>query len=209
MNSVIYDPLEEFESKYKELHAENTLKFFEDLVQSSGIDVAKNRETVKQYQESQKNLAKLKKKLNWLRFFRVLMCITVLLIPLVILKMTPKIRALRRDVEEADQRADALLAEAEKQMLPLNTLFTDRDSLNIIESTVPLISFDSCFSVKQEADMKINYDFCEHNEDQQSTMDVLAGKYNENPFLFENKAYIPWERRPITDTKPFIGRNIT
>ena len=35
--------------------------------------------------------------------------------------------------------------------------------------------------------MKINYDFSEYNEDEQSTVDVLAGQYNENPFLFENK----------------------
>ena len=35
--------------------------------------------------------------------------------------------------------------------------------------------------------MMINYDFCEYNEDEESTVDVLAGHYNENPFLFENK----------------------
>ena len=115
------------------------------------------------------------------------MCITVLLIPLVVLKITPKIRTFRTGIEEADKRADELLAEANKQMLPLNRLFTDRDALSIIESTIPLIAFDHCFSVKQEADMKINYDFSEYNEEEQSTLDVLAGNYNDNPFLFENK----------------------
>lgn len=187
MNSVIYNPLEEYESKFKNLHSENTNNFFEKLVQQSGIDIEKNRETVRLYNEYKENLAKLKKKLNRLRFFRVLMCITVLLIPLVVLKTTPKIRELRAKIEEADKRADELLAEANNQMLSLNKLFTDRDALNIIESTIPMISFDSCFSVKQEADMKINYDFSEYNEDEQSTIDVLAGNYNENPFLFENK----------------------
>lgn len=117
----------------------------------------------------------------------MVMCITLILIPLVIWKVTPKIRAIRTDIEEADKRAAELLEEAYKQMLPLNTLFTDRDALSIIESTIPLISFDKCFSVKQEADMKINYDFCEYNEDEESTVDTLAGSYNENPFLFENK----------------------
>ena len=38
--------------------------------------------------------------------------------------------------------------------------------------------------------MKINYDFSEYNEEEQSTIDVLAGNYNENPFLFENKVTI-------------------
>ena len=72
-------------------------------------------------------------------------------------------------------------------MLPLNRLFTDRDALHLIEATVPLIDFAECFSAKQEADMKINYDYTETDEDEQSTLEVLAGHYNENPFLFENK----------------------
>ncbi len=187
MDSIIYNPLEEFDNKYRELHAENTNSFFEKLVQQSGIDIEQNQATVKLYNEHKENFSKLKRKRNWLRFLRVLMCITVLLIPLVILKTTPKIRALKTQMEEADQRAQELLAQANNQMLPLNKLFTDRDALNIIESTIPLISFNENFSVKQEEDMKINYDFCEYNEDEQSTIDVLAGNYNENPFLFENK----------------------
>ncbi|MDY2610088.1 MAG: hypothetical protein SOV91_07575, partial [Eubacteriales bacterium] len=32
-----------------------------------------------------------------------------------------------------------------------------------------------------------NYDFNDHNNSEESTVDVLAGVYNENPFLFENK----------------------
>ena len=187
MNSVIYNPLEEFDSKYRELHTENTNKFFDDLVKQSGIDIELNRETVRQYNEYKENLAKLKKKLNWRRFFRVLMCISVVLIPVVIMKATPKIKELRAEIEEADKRVEELFAEANNQMLPLNTLFTDRDALNLIEATIPLISFDKCFSVKQESDMIINYDFSEYNADEQSTVDVLAGNYNENPFLFENK----------------------
>lgn len=187
MNSVIYNPLEDYENKFKSLHSENTNSFFEKLVKQSGVDIEKNRQTVKLYNEYRENLRKFKRKLNWLRFFRVLMIITILLIPLVILKTTPKIKQLRTDIEEADKRADELLREANNQMLPLNSLFTSRDALQLIEETIPLISFDEHFSVRQEMDMKTNYDFCEQNENEQSTLDTLAGSYNENPFLFENK----------------------
>ena len=187
MDSVIYNPLEEFDSKYQAAHAENTDKFFEELVKKSGIDIEKNRETVRLYNEYKENLSKLRKKLNRWRFLRVLMFITLLPIPLVILKVTPKIKGLRTEIEEADNRTEELMTEANDQMLPLNRLFTDRDALDIIESTIPLMSFDRCFSAKQEEDMKINYDFSEFNENEQSTVDVLAGNYNENPFLFENK----------------------
>lgn len=187
MNSVIYNPLEEYESKFKNLHLENTNSFFEKLVQQSGVDIEKNRETVKRYNDYRENLAKFKKKRNLLRFWRVLMIITIVLIPVVILKITPKIRQLRNDIELADRKAEEVLAEANSQMVSLNKLFTDRDAIKIIESTIPQISFEPCFSVQQEADMKINYDFRESNKSEQSTIDVLAGKYNENPFLFENK----------------------
>lgn len=187
MDSVIYDPLEEFEGKYKNLHLENTNNFFEKLVKESGVNIEQNRETVKLYNQYKENLSRLRKKLNWLRFFRVLMCITLILIPLVIIKITPKIKELRSEIEKADKRAEELLAEAYNQMLPLNNLFTDKDALNIIESTIPLLDFDDCFTVRQEMDMKINYDFCEYNENEQSTLDTLAGNYNGNPFLFENK----------------------
>ena len=187
MNSVIYNPLEEFESKYRELHLKNASEFFESLVQQSGIDIEQNRETVREYNGYKENIAELKKKLNKLRFWRVVMCITILLIPFVIKKTTPKIKELRTEIEEADKRADELLEEANRQMLPLNVLFTERDSIVLIEKTIPMISFDKCFSVEQEMDMKINYDFKEYNNKEQSTVEVLAGRYNDNPFLLENK----------------------
>ncbi len=187
MVSVIYNPLEEYRDKYKGAHGEQTEKFFNALVAKSGIDIEQNRETVRQYNTYREQIDKLKKKLNWWRFLRVLMCITLLLIPLVILKITPKIRGLRAEIGEADKHADELLAEAQRQMEPLNRLFTDRDALNIIEATVPLLSFAECFTAKQEADMKINYDFSSNDDNEQTTLDVLAGHYNENPFLFENR----------------------
>lgn len=184
---MIYNPLEAYESELKATHAEKTAEFLRKLVAQSGVDVAQNRETVRQYNIYRENFRKLRKKYNWMRFWRVLMCISVVLIPLVILKMTPKIRALRVELEAADQRADELFAEAQLQMAPLNALFTDRDALHIIEDTIPDLSFAEGFPAKQEEDMRINYNFPEDRGEEQSTLAVLAGHYNENPFLFENK----------------------
>ena len=187
MESVIYNPLEEYESKYRDLHLRNAEQFFENLVQQSGIDIEQNRETVRVYTEYKENIAEQTKKVNKLRFWRVIMCITILLIPVVIKKTTPKIKELRAQIDEADQRAAELLEEAKCQMLPLNTLFKEGDSIVLVEKTIPMISFDKHFSVEQEMDMKINYDFREDNNKQQSAVEVLAGRYNDNPFLFENK----------------------
>ena len=187
MESVIYNPLEEFESKLKNVHLDKTNNFFDKLVQQSHVNIEENRKTVEQYNNYKDNLSKLRKKLNWLRFWRVLMIITILLIPLVILKITPTIQALRSDIEASDSKAKEVLETAYNQMQPLINLFTDRDALDLIHDTIPLLSFDTCFSVDKEADMKINYDFCAQNDDDESTIDVLSGEYNENPFLFENR----------------------
>lgn len=187
MNSMIYNPSEEYDGKLKDLHLDNTNKYLENLVQQSGVDVEENRRTVKQYRECKENSAKIKKKLDLWRFLRVLMIITLVLIPLVILKITPKIKGLRSEMELSEKKAEELLALAHRQMSPLNNLFTDRDALNIIESTIPLISFAPYFTVEQESNMVVNYDFNDHNNSEESTVDVLAGVYNENPFLFENK----------------------
>lgn len=184
---MIYNPLEEYENKFKNLHYEKVNAFYEELVKQSGINVAQNQKTVKLYNDNKEFIKKNKRKLGWLKFLRVLMCITLVLIPLVIMKTTPKIKELRSLIENADQKAEELLEEAKKQMQPLNNLFTDRDALKLIEETIPTLNFDTHFSIEQEADMRINYDFGAKSSEEESTLDVLAGQYNENPFLFENR----------------------
>lgn len=187
MNSIIYNPIEDYEKRLKDTHLNKTTAFFEDLVKKSNVDIRENQKTVEQYNLYKENLKKLGKKLNWWRFLRVLMCISIILIPLVILKTTPKIRSIREEIQKADNKADQLLKQANDQMLPLNSLFTDRDALNLIHDTIPLLSFDNCFTSEKELDMNINYDFSLQNKAEESTLDVLSGEYNENPFLFENK----------------------
>lgn len=187
MESIIYNPLEEYEKKFKDLHLLKTNEFFDTLLKKSGINVEENRQTVKQYNIYRENIKKLTRKRNWLRFFRVLMIITLILIPLVIWKMTPKIRKLKEEIETADNKADELLGKAYGQMAPLNRLFGERDCLELIEQTVPSLDFEEYFTAEHEQDMITNYDFGERFDREQSTVDVLSGRYNENPFLFENK----------------------
>jgi hypothetical protein len=65
---MIYNPLEEFESKYKSLHLDKTKEHFETLVTRSGVDIETNRATVKQYKETLEGVKKIRKKLNWCVF---------------------------------------------------------------------------------------------------------------------------------------------
>lgn len=187
MNSMIYDPLEEFENDFKQRHSDQTKQYFEDLVRRSKINIEKNRETVKEYRNLEATLADLQKTLNLWRVLRVFMVITLFLIPLVVIKITPKIQALRNEIKQGDKQSKRLLSRARRQMKPLNRLFTDQDALRIIESTIPMLSFAPYLSEEQEANMVINYDFDPNDDDEQSTVDLLAGQYHENPFLFETK----------------------
>ena len=184
---MIFNPLEEYNTKFKALHLDNINAFFDELVSKSGVDIEANRKTVKEHIELTENLSKLKKKRNWLLFLRVVMIITLVLIPLVILKTTPKIKALKEEIEQANKRAEELLEEANNQMLPLNALFTSNDATALVEKTVPEFDFKPLFTIEQEKDMRVNYDFAGGGGRNYSTLDVLAGHYNENPFLFENR----------------------
>ena len=187
MSQVIFEPAEEYERTYRMLHLDKVNQYFQRLVQTSGIDIEENRRTVQAYDAYTANVAELKKKRNWLRFWRVLMCISIVLIPVVILKTTPRIQQLLKDIETADQKADELLEQARQQMAPLCRLFTDRDCLALVEETLPLLDFADRLSSEQETDMCVNYDFGRDNTWEQSSLDVLAGRFNENPFLFERQ----------------------
>ncbi len=187
MQTAIFHPLEEFEQTYQKLHREHTTRYFEELTKQSVINVEENQQTVAQYNLYRENASSVRKKYNWWRFFRVLMILTLILIPLVILKITPKIQNLRSEMEHADQKAEECLNLAYQQMFPLNQLFTEQDCLTLIQKTIPFLSFDSCFTAKKEADMVENYDFLTKDSSMESTLDLLSGSYNGNPFLFENK----------------------
>ncbi len=137
---MIYNPLEDYEKKLKIAHTDKTTRFFEALVTKSRIDIEENRRTVNELAKYREQLTRLKRKRNWLRFLRVLLCITILLIPLVILKLTPRIRELKAGIDDAENRTEELLQQANNQMLPLNKLFNAWDSIKLIEEVMPLIS---------------------------------------------------------------------
>ncbi len=215
---MIFNPLEEYESKYKQLHHKNARAFLDELIAKAQVNADENRKTVKHYADFQANRKKLQSKLNWLQFLRVLTIITILLIPIAIWVLTPKIKALRQEIASADKQIADLLSLSWKQMNPLNRLFSDRDALTIIEKTLPDIQFAPCFSVEQELDMSVNYDFSSSADDtDHSTLDVLSGTYNENPFLFETRlvhrmgmeTYHGYKTIHWTSTAVINGKHIT
>ena len=185
MDTMIYDPLEEYKSKFRDLHIENARKRLSALVKQSGVDIEANRATIKEHETRSDELKKLQKRCTLWRVLRVLACITLLLIPLVIFKITPKIRKFREQIELLNNELADLLDLATSQMQPLNALFTNDDALRLIEETIPMLDFAPFFSAQQESDMIENYDFEYDSNIDNTTIASLAGHYNENPFVFQ------------------------
>ena len=61
MDSMIYNPSEEFDSKFKALHSEKTRAYFDELVKRSGVNIEENRRTVAEYDSCEAAEAKLKR----------------------------------------------------------------------------------------------------------------------------------------------------
>jgi hypothetical protein len=59
----IYEPLDLFRSRFKDEHAKNVSDFFEDLVKKSGVDEAKNADTVSKIKDKQKAITAADKSL--------------------------------------------------------------------------------------------------------------------------------------------------
>ena len=187
MHEMILDPLQMFDEEYRDGHRAYTERFFEELVCRAGIDIDSNRDTIRQIGENKALLAQLRASLKWRKFWRVVCCITIFLIPLVFLSINPKIKELQNKIREEERREKELLEQAKTQMRPLNQRLTDRDALDMIEAVIPQFSFQPRLSREQEADMAQNFDFEDSDGDEQSTIDILAGSYQGNPFFFGKK----------------------
>lgn len=96
-----------------------------------------------------------------------------------------KIKSLSERLILEEAEALSIRKEAEAQMAPLNVLFSDNDTFNIIEKTLPQISFDKQFVFENLEDLKNNYGFNYIANEKTSVFDVVSGKLYKNPFLFE------------------------
>lgn len=184
---MIYNPLEEYENKFKSFHLEKTNEYFENLVSKAKINIEENRKTIKEINDIEELKKSINKKLKWWKFLRVILFITLILIPLAIFKINPIIKKIKLELDELTNKKLQLYNTSKVQMEPLNSLFSNNDCLNIIESVLPNIEFNKIFSLNQEKYMSKNFDFKEKTSNDQSTINALSGFYNDNPFLFEER----------------------
>ena len=81
MADEILEPLESYNKIYKQQFNDNAKEYFEELVETSKIDVEANRKTIKELKAKQEEFKKKKRKKFWLNFLKVvLIVISVVLI---------------------------------------------------------------------------------------------------------------------------------
>ena len=214
MDQMIFNPLEDYEKKYKEAHAANAQQFFQELTQRSGVNPEENRAAVQKYNAQQEKANTAKNKAGRWKALRVLSIIGMVLsvvaavalfahemivlgigavlaavglLLLWLMVLNPRIKKLDQAHAEQQQKADALRDICWQQMAPLNRLFDCWDGISLLEKTIPKFDFFPSFSQEQEKDMRDNYNFWDYDEEEHTIVDTLSGRYNGNPFLYERR----------------------
>ncbi len=99
-----------------------------------------------------------------------------------------KINKLIKQFEEVylkeKKKADDLLSEAQRQMAPLNALFTEKDTFNLIEKTIPEIKFNDNYDAVIANDFIDNYNFINQLDANKSAINTVSGRLYKNPFVF-------------------------
>ncbi len=125
--------------------------------------------------------------------------LTIVFILLISKKINVIIKQLKGQKDIENQKALAILDEAQGQMAPLNALFTEYDTFNLIEKTMPNIKFNKHYDGKIHADFNKNYDFIDQIDQNRSVVDTVSGRLFENPFVFYR--YL----NHYMGTKPYVG----
>ncbi|MBQ8162911.1 MAG: hypothetical protein IJZ93_00890 [Clostridia bacterium] len=102
----------------------------------------------------------------------------------IVKKINPVLKKTSELLDYHRKKASELLAEAERQMSPLNALFDERDTISLIEKTIPEINFEDTYTKEQEELFKKHYDFIDLESEECSMVNALSGKLDGNPFLF-------------------------
>lgn len=110
----------------------------------------------------------------------IVLIVSILVITLVLNK---KIKALKESVKVLKQNADLILAEAWKQMAPLNKLFTSDITNNLVNSLDTIVQLDRYYSILHEVYLHKYYKFPYFSSNDSSTINMVVGTITGNPFV--------------------------
>lgn len=222
----IYDPLDEYVSVFRDRFQQVAKDTFASLATEAKVDVEANRVTCKCLYETEKALHTIKSSIGWTTALCVVLWLLVvggvlctflmyaelpteaviaivagvlLALVLLFIKLHPRLKRLKGERDQLQQKADRYRDEAWKQMTPLNRLY-DWDVLTrMMSQTVPRLEFDPYFTTQRLADLKKVYGWDESFNKERSVIYSHSGLINGNPFVLCRT------RKMEMGTKTYVG----
>ena len=109
----------------------------------------------------------------------------IVLVALLCTKIKQVLAARQKKYDKAVAVAEGIKGEALEQMAPLNALFTWNMTRELIQKSAPFLQLDERFDVKKLDLMTRKYGFVAGADPNASTVFLLSGSVDGNPFLFE------------------------
>lgn len=204
----VYEPLARYRDEFKAKFRELAVARFEELVETSGVDVEANRKLVKEIHALEdaagrvriRSLASL---IGIVLGFLTAICAGIFCycagfeppaghwalgvglagLAVGILCIGPFRRAQKR-LFELEEQIKAKTDLAWRQMAPLNALYTWDITARLIEATVPRLQFDPYFTARRLADLRRLYGWDDSYNEGKSVLFAQTGVINGNPFAF-------------------------
>ena len=87
-SNFIYEPINEYDKKYRELHKNNVSEYFEELVEKSGVNEEENQETVKKIKKLQDLIKAADKSIRKYSNLKIFIVVLIVIAFIVGLSMT-------------------------------------------------------------------------------------------------------------------------
>ena len=212
-NEELLEPLKYYNEHLRDNFKSAVKDYFQNLVEESGVDIEKNHELMKQYEDVSNRLNHLKsnyrlcsllKKLLFgvtgvclfligKEFFQdstnvemtgIYLVILVFAMGIYFLWTKPKLNELDQILNNLDETLNHLRENGYEGMKALNNLFHSQMTAELIKKTIPFIHLDPAFHIKRYEQLVKNYNFLEKDDINHSTLDIASGDILGNPFVF-------------------------
>jgi len=222
----VYEPLARYRDEFREKFATLARAAFKDLTKRSGVDVRANRALVAQIKglQDEANSAGAKKTCYGClmvvgfvgavaAFIGVMatngtdretmgLCVLGLGLGLVLgIAMIPLFNAAAERLGHLETQIAAQKGIAQKQMEPLNRLYTWDITVKLIEATVPRLAFDPYFTADRLASLRERFGWDDSFNDGKSIIFAQSGVINGNPFVFGHYLDMEWGEKTYEGTK--------
>ena len=197
----IHEPVEVYRQHLKDRHAINTKRYFEELVERSGINEEKNRKTVKALRRLELTFASVVKTRFWWKASRLasvgaavifgflglnnpwFFAGTAIIALIVLSQLNPKIREISAQADDFEKRIKTTTQEAWSQMAPLNRLYGWPILSDLFQQTVPRIVLDTYLTQARINELQSEFKWNASLGDDTSIVFAHSGALNGNPFI--------------------------